>query len=92
MPALLTNASATGSAVQWGGGWGVFEVAGTFSGATVTLQRLGPDGTTWYAVGSSTTLTSAGGAAFLMPPGQIRALVASGTPSGLFATAEQAKT
>jgi hypothetical protein len=68
----------------------VFEAAGTFSGATVTLQRLGPDGATWYAVGADTTLTSAGGGYFIMPPGQIRALV-TGSPTGMYASAEQVR-
>lgn len=90
MPQLLSNASATGSAVQWGGGVGVFTAAGTFSGATITLQYLGPDGLTWFAVGPDTTLTAAGGGAFLLPPGSIRAAV-TGSPSGMYAQAEQAK-
>lgn len=90
MPQLLSNASATGSAAQWGGGVGVFSAAGTFSGATVSLQFLGPDGLTWCAVGSDTTLTAAGGGAFVLPPCSIRAEV-SGSPSGMYAQAEQAK-
>lgn len=61
MPQLLSNASATGAAVQWSGGLGVFTALGTFGGATVTLQYLGPDGVTWVAMGTDTTLTAAGG-------------------------------
>lgn len=91
MPTLLSNASATGSATTWGGGSGVFEAAGTFSGATVKLQRLGPDGATWYDVGADTTLTAAGGGYFIMPPGQIKAVISGGPPSGMYASAEQVK-
>jgi len=91
MPQLLSNASATGSAAQWGGGAGVFSACGTFSGATVTLQFLGPDGSTWVAVGSDTTLTANGGGGFVLPPGQIRAAISGGPPSGMYAQAEQVK-
>lgn len=86
---LLSNASATGSSTQWPGGPGIFTVAGTFGGATVTLQFMGPDSTTWIAMGTDTTLTAAGGALFTFCPGRIRAAVSGGAPSGLFAQAEQ---
>ena len=88
MPQLLSNASATGTAQAWPGGYGVFTAAGTFGGSTVTFQFLGPDATTWIAVGSDTTLTAAGGGAFLLPPGTIRAAVSGGTPSALYAQAD----
>jgi hypothetical protein len=86
---LLSNASATGSRVIWPGGPGVFKVVGTFGGATVSLEFLGPDGSTWVAMGADTTLTAAGGAQFTNDPGPIRASVTGGTPSGLYATANQ---
>ena len=85
---LLSNASATGSGVQWPGGTGNFACQGTFSGATVTLQFLGPDGTNYIAAGTNTTLTAAGSGNFTLPRCTIRALVASGTPSGLYAEAK----
>lgn len=88
---LLENAAATGDAAQWGGGMGVFTAAGTFSGATVTLQYLNADGSTWSAMGSDTTLTSAGGGMFVYPPGQIRASISGGPPSGMYAQAEQVR-
>lgn len=84
---LLTNASATGAAMDWPGGYLSFSCLGTFDGATVTLQNLGPDGTTWMDADSTTTLTDVGQANVLMPRGQIRALVAGGSPSALFAVA-----
>jgi hypothetical protein len=90
MPTLLSNASATGSAVQWDGGEGVFAAAGTFSGATITLQFLGPDGSTWIDAGTDTTLTAAGGGIFKMPPARIRAAV-TGSPSGMYASAEKVR-
>jgi hypothetical protein len=90
MPQLLTNASATGSAVQWGGGQGLFSAAGTFSGATVKLQYLGPDGSTYLDVGPDVTLTAAGMGLFCLPPGMIRASV-TGSPSGMYANADQCR-
>lgn len=84
---LLSNASATGTAKQWPGGRGTFSVAGTFGGATVSLELLGPDGSTWIAAGTDTTKTAAGAGNFDLPPGQIRASVTGGAPSGLYATA-----
>lgn len=92
MPTLLSNASATGSAVQWGGGSGMFSCVGTFGGATVTLQFMGPDGATWVAMGPDTTLAADGGGLFTCAPGQIRAAVSGGAPSGLYANAEQVRT
>lgn len=85
---LLSNKAATGDWHRWHGGIGVFAVAGTFGGATVSLEFLGPDGTTAIAMGTDTTLTAAGGAQFSFPGGQIRASVTGGAPSGLYATAD----
>ena len=90
MPILLENATATGAYAQWGGGEGVFMAAGTFSGATVALQYLGPDATTPFNVGTDTTLTAAGGGVFILPPGRIRALV-TGSPTGMYAAADQVR-
>lgn len=83
---LLSNASATGSPQFWPGGDGVFDIEGTLGGATVTLERLGPDGTTWRAVSSATTVTALGPVGFSWPPGLLRASVSGGSPSGLFAS------
>lgn len=84
---LLSNASATGNSAIWPGGRGVFIAAGTFNGATVTLQLLGPNNSTWIDAGSFTTLTAAGAGVFDLPQGQIRAAVTGGPPSAMFAIA-----
>ena len=84
---LLTNASSTSAEKPWPGGRGTFEVSGTFGGATVYLQYMGPDGSTWLVAGANTTLTAAGGGNFDLPEGRIRALVSGGSPSGLYASA-----
>lgn len=86
---LLSNASATGSPKLWPGGRGTFKVVGTFGGASVALQVLGPDGSTWQDVGADTTKTSAGLGNFDLPPGTIRASVTGGTPSALFANVDR---
>lgn len=88
---LLTNESATGTAKLWPGGKGAFALAGTVGGATITLQYLGPDGSTWLTAAAATTLTAVGLGVFELPNGQIRALVAAGAPSGLYASAEAIK-
>lgn len=84
---LLSNAAATGASSYWRGGRGMFAAAGTFNGATVKLQFLGPDGSTWIDAGTNTTLTAAGGGIFDIPPSQIRGAVSGGPPSGMYATA-----
>ena len=83
MANLLTGASATGSAVGWQGGAGVFSVTGTFGSATVKMQWSPDDGTTWIDVDASgdtnVTFTAAGGGAFVLPPCLVRANVSGGT-------------
>lgn len=78
---LLSNASATGSAHQWPGGPGVMEVVGTFNGATVALQVLGPDGSTYIAGGP--VAAAAGSYPFNLPPGFIKAVIV-GSPTGIY--------
>ena len=91
---LLSNASATGSGVKWPGGPGVFMVDGTFSGATVSLAVLGPDGSSYVALTDWTDalvdFTAEGARPFVAPAGMIKAVVAGGTPSALYAKAIRA--
>lgn len=87
---LISNGTATGDAMQWPGGEGTFSVVGTFNGATIKLQYLGPDGSTWMDAGVDATLTAAGGCNFQLASGLIRASV-TGTPTGIYATATEAK-
>lgn len=76
MPQLLSNASATGAAAQWGGGRGVFSLAGTVNGATVTLQYLGPDESTWLT--AATSLTAVGIVSFELPQAKSERLLQAG--------------
>ena len=74
---LAENASATGSAVLWPGGEGVFMAEATFGGGTVKLQMKSPNGT-WIDVDGA-SLTAAGTKAFKAPAGEIRASIATAT-------------
>ena len=82
---LLTNASATGSAVQWPGGVGIFMVKATGYG-TVSLQYQLPDNTTWVTP-TDGALAADGGVVFELPPCNIRAAVATAT--AVYATASR---
>lgn len=84
---LLVNGSATSAAQRWPGGKGFFSASGTFSGATLALQFLGPDGVTWVTP-TSASLVAAGGFIFELSPVDIRVLVTGGPPSGMYANAD----
>lgn len=82
---LLSNASATGAASDpLAGGSYLWAAQGTFSGATLTLQSLGPDGSTYMDV---TTLTAAGQKEIRVGVGEVlRVSVSGGPPSGIYST------
>lgn len=85
---LLDNASATGAEkVITRSGSYCFSVVGTFGGATVTLQRRAANAV-WLSVGADAALTAAGQVIVDLPPGSVRALVAGGSPSALYAQLE----
>lgn len=85
--ALLSDASATGGGVTLAfPGRYAFAAAGTFGGATVKPQMLGPDGATWLDLGTESALTAAGTCLLHLPAGTYRGNVAGGTPSGIYAT------
>ena len=72
---LGTTASSTPVPLTFGGR-GVMDAVGTFSTTpTVTLQRLGRDGTTWLTVAQ---LTTAGQVAFDYTSGQYRITTGGG--------------
>lgn len=84
---LLSAASATGAGgAGLDGGRYVWAAAGTFGGATLQLQNLGPDGATWLDV-TGAALTAAGQQAVDVGAGEsLRVKVTGGAPSGLYAT------
>lgn len=71
-------AAATAAFRLKGGKYGVGAMA-TFGGGSVSLEFLQADGSTWTAVGTSTTFTAAGYAAVDLPPGQYRINVTTAT-------------
>ena len=88
IPATAT----TGDTLEWGGGSGVLFMAGTFDGATYTLQFSPDGGATYYTVtekyASSTNiaLSAKGYKVFELPKGKLRLSRASGTsPSSMVA-------
>lgn len=89
---LLVAAAATGSTVtvETPGDW-CFSVAGTFGGATIGLQKLGPDGTTWISLKDSAgaiALTSADALVVSLAAGSYRATVTGGTGVSVSASLE----
>lgn len=81
--ALLAAASATGAStpVDVPGDY-CFAVSGTFGGATVGLQMLGPDGATWISVQDALgaiALTSANALIVSLPVCSVRATIAGGS-------------
>lgn len=85
---LLSNEAATGAPVEVPRGRYAYSVDGTFGGATVTLTMLGPDGSSYVSVGDDAALTAEGAVEVALPAGTVKALVASGTPSALYASLE----
>lgn len=83
---INVGAAVTGPLVDCPGGVCVFSVAGTFGGATVTLEVLGPDGSTMLVAGAATTLAAPGMGVVTLPPCMVQAVVAGGAPAGLFAS------
>ena len=86
--ALLVSGSATGSSFPIRGGEYIAFFDGTIGGATVALQIQSPSGV-WMAVevftGSavSYTVLPRSQTGIDLPPGNVRASVTGGTPSGL---------
>lgn len=86
MPRQSLNAatlSADGSTntVPWSGGRGTFAGYGTFGGGTLSLEISYDQGTTWFAVGTDTDLTSDGHGNFDLPSGVLLRGTLSGATS-----------
>lgn len=86
---LLTNEAATCQPITvLRGGRYLWAAVGTFGGAALTLQGLGPDGATWQNV---TTLAAAGQVSVFVGEGeQLRVSVSGGSPSALYSTLTRA--
>lgn len=74
----FSNISADTAEFALTGGVYVVDAVATWGGGSITLERLGPDGTTWLT--AVTALTANGvSAASALPPGQYRVAVATAT-------------
>jgi len=85
--ALITNNVAAAAQTAYGGDY-VWSVVGTFGGASVQLQSLSPDGTTYQNIGAAKTApdTTGGTGVGLGSNATVRATITGGTPSGLYAS------
>ena len=82
---LLTNASATGSAVTAKGGNYIWGAEGTFGGATLQLQATNANGTFTNITGAA--LTAAGFISVMIGANvQVKVTVTGGSPSALYST------
>ncbi len=89
MTTLLSNGTATGSAVEWGGGQGHFTAeSSNWNGATATLQFQTSNGT-WLDAGSDTTLTANGHGRFFLPLTNIRIEITVATPTAVYSYANK---
>lgn len=74
---VMRNSASSSTAVNWPGGIGVFSAVGTWNGATLTLEFIGPDGATLLVAGDATTLSANGAGVFYLPECQVRAVVSN---------------
>lgn len=77
--ALFSNISANTAAFHLRGGKYAAAAVATFGGGSVKLQALGPDGSTYLSVSSTTDFTAAGYGVVDLPAGQYRFTVATAT-------------
>ncbi|MCP5099909.1 MAG: hypothetical protein GY943_30520 [Chloroflexi bacterium] len=83
---LISNGSSTSSAMQWHGGRATFAVDGTFGGATISLQKLGPDDSSYVDVGADGIFTEEGMGEYSLGPCLVRVEIVGGSPSGIYAS------
>lgn len=86
---ILANVVATGAAVVVGqGGFYSFAVsASAWAGATVKLQILGPDGTTFMDIDTALAFTANGIQGVELPAGAtVKGVISGGPPTSVYAT------
>lgn len=85
---LLSDASVTGAeATVDRGGKYLFEVVGTFGAdGNVRLERLGPDGETWYSLNDNASIGAAASVVVDLPPGKYRAAIEGEEAEGVYAS------
>lgn len=86
---LLTNISVAGNGAGfvWSGGAGAFVAEGTIGGSALKLQMQTPQGT-WIDIDPALTFSTLSNSyGFLIPAGQIRAVLTGGSPVNVYAWA-----
>lgn len=85
--ALIAANVAAAAQGAYGGDY-IWTVTGTFGGASVQLQSLGPDGSTYQNVGAAKTAPDATGGTGvgIGSNATVRATITGGTPANLNAT------
>lgn len=73
----FSNISATTAPFVLKGGQYQYTVVATWGGGSVTLEQLGPDGSTYLT--AATALTANGGGTVDLPPGQYKFVIATAT-------------
>lgn len=88
---LLDNASSTGDAeIATIGGRYVLSVNGTFGGATVQFQFLGPNGSAYIDIANASFTTAGSVSVDIAQGSNVRATLTGGAPSAMFAHAVRA--
>lgn len=80
---LLTNATATGSYVQFSGGRAALVIVATGFGTTVNLSLLGPDGTSVITMNAA-NITTNSAVSYDLPAGSYRITI-TGAPTAMYA-------
>lgn len=84
---LISNAAVTGPAtVLQQGGLYSFNVVGTFGGATVKLQILGPDDSTYVDIPTASHTAAGVIGVYLPAGGNVKAVITGGPPTGIYAS------
>lgn len=79
---LLTDTDASGDAVDWPGGYGMWVVYGTWDGASAQLQLSPDNGTTWVDIDGALLTENGGWNGIVLPVGKIRVeITGAGTTS-----------
>lgn len=83
---LISNGAATAPTAgrAFPAGRYCWVVDGTFSGATISLEMLSPDGSSWIAI-SGSGFTAEGAVIVDLPASKYRGAVAGGPPSNIYA-------
>lgn len=82
----LTGLSTSQTFKLQGGLYLLAALASSWSSGSATLSFLGPDGSTYLPVGTSTTFSANGCAIQALPPGQYQLTIASATGVDFSAT------